>query len=247
MTMNGPPHDPHDGLAGKIPGADSVSCDGSGWLTITTGGIPAPARCPVCARRHLVEAIGEFIPPRFRSPLPLPERVMAWVERGGAPDENGRTGLYIHGTLGTGKTHAAWLAAADWCAETRTSPRAADGQVPPVLFLRVPDLLDALRPQDDRTQMRIRDCQETALLVFDDLGAENPTAWALERLYMAIDHRYAHKLPVIVTTNVPITRLAEHMSGLGAASGPSSRIASRLVQMCAGVKMVGPDRRMGAA
>jgi DNA replication protein DnaC len=246
--MNGPPHDPHDGLASLFPGAGSVICDGTGWLTITREGDgKQEARCPACDRQRLIRAIGEFIPPRFRGPLPLPAQVMNWVQRQGAPDENGRTGLYIHGTLGTGKTHTAWLAAADWCAETGTRPQCGDHQVPPLLFLRVPDLLDALRPQDDKTRMRIRDCQEAGLLVLDDLGAEKPSEWAIERLYMIIDHRYAHKLPLIVTTNVPITRLAEHMSGLGATSGPAARIASRLVQMCTGVKMVGPDRRMGAA
>ena len=246
--MNGPPNDPHDGLADLFPGASSVTCDGTGWLTvIPEGGRPEEARCPACARQRLIQAIGEFIPPRFRGPLPLPPRVTAWAQRQGAPDEAGRTGLYIHGTLGTGKTHTAWLAAADWCAETGTHPQHGDHGIPPLLFLCVPDLLDALRPQDDKTQMRIRDCQEAALLVLDDLGAEKPSGWAIERLYMMIDHRYAHKLPLIVTTNVPVTRLAEHMFSLGADSGSSARIASRLVQMCTGGKMVGPDRRMGAA
>jgi DNA replication protein DnaC len=235
--MTGPQSNPHDELLSMFPGALSVTCeDGS-----------KPHKCPVCDHQRLIQAIGEFMPSRFRGPLPFPAGVMKWVRRQGMPDENGKTGLYIYGTLGTGKTHTAWLAAADWCAVTGTRPQAGDRDIPPLLFHRVPDLLDALRPQDDKTQMQIRDCQEAGLLVLDDLGAEKPSEWAIERLYMMIDHRYAHKLPLIVTTNVPITRLAEHMSGLGAASGPSGRIASRLVQMCTGVKMVGPDRRMGAA
>lgn len=245
--MTSPQHDPHDDLSAAFPGDAEVTCD-DGWLIVARDGLPsATYRCPVCDRRKLVAAISEFIPSRFRAPLPLPAGVMKWVARQGAPDSESRTGLYIAGTLGTGKTHTAWLAAADWCAATENRPHAGGSGIPPLVFLRVPDLLDALRPQDDRTQMRVRDCQEAGLLVLDDLGAEKPSEWAIERLYMIIDHRYAHKLPLIVTTNVPIKRLAGHLSGLGAPSGPSDRIASRLTQMCTVVTMVGADRRTGAA
>ena len=53
------------------------------------------------------------------------------------------------------------------------------------------------------------------LLVFDDLGAENQTDWASEQLYRVLDARYDLRLPTIITTNQPLSRI-------------DGRIASRL-------------------
>lgn len=41
-----------------------------------------------------------------------------------------------------------------------------------------------------------------ALIVFDDLGAENQTDWASEQLYRVLDARYESRLPTILTTNI---------------------------------------------
>jgi DNA replication protein DnaC len=39
------------------------------------------------------------------------------------------------------------------------------------------------------------------LLVLDDLGTENTTPWAREKLYQIFNHRYVERLPTIVTSN----------------------------------------------
>jgi hypothetical protein len=39
-------------------------------------------------------------------------------------------------------------------------------------------------------------------LVLDDLGAESATPWAQDKLYQLFDHRYVHRLPTVITTNV---------------------------------------------
>ncbi|MBN1900545.1 ATP-binding protein [Candidatus Sumerlaeota bacterium] len=62
------------------------------------------------------------------------------------------------------------------------------------------------------------------LLVLDDLGAENPTEWASDRLYTLINRRYESNLPVIVTTNkMDMEQLQQHIG---------KRIVSRLCEMC---------------
>jgi len=38
--------------------------------------------------------------------------------------------------------------------------------------------------------------------VLDDLGAQNDSAWATEKLYQIIDYRYRSRLPLMVTTNI---------------------------------------------
>jgi DNA replication protein DnaC len=37
--------------------------------------------------------------------------------------------------------------------------------------------------------------------VLDDLGTENATPWAREKLYQIINHRYNERLPTVITSN----------------------------------------------
>lgn len=108
--------------------------------------------------------------------------------------------ILFEGTYGCGKTH---LAAAIGNA------RLAQGDT--VLFITLPDLLDHLRasygPSSelgyDETFERIR---SAPLLILDDLGVENPSPWAQEKLFQLINHRYSFELPTVITTNVAIDR-----------------------------------------
>jgi DNA replication protein DnaC len=235
----------HAGLIRFFPGAASAVCndDGHGWATVTdAGGRESQSRCPGCHYEKLAAKIQRLTPPRFRAPVEIPGPVTAWAQRGFKAQ-----GLYLAGQVGTGKTHAAWAALADWCAFTGTIPRGGEDatsgwpshdRIPPnVIFTRMTDLLDDLRPGDDSRQ-RIRDCQHAALLVIDDVGAEKPSEWTQERFYSVIDHRYVQQLPLIVTSNLPPSKLAGQVG---------DRAASRLAEMCEIVVMTGTDRRRTAA
>jgi DNA replication protein DnaC len=102
----------------------------------------------------------------------------------------------LFGSYGTGKTH---LAAAIANAVLRRDQR--------VIFAIVPDLLDHLRATfgpdspvayDHRFDL----IREVSLLVLDDLGTENTTPWAREKLYQLINHRYNQALPTVITSNL---------------------------------------------
>ncbi len=105
--------------------------------------------------------------------------------------------LFLSGPCGTGKTHLA-VAILEHVKRTQNMSHYIDV---------VPDLLDHLRATfdpnsgtayDDRFSM-IRNAQ---VLVLDDLGTENATPWAREKLYQIINYRYMEQLPTVITSNV---------------------------------------------
>lgn len=114
--------------------------------------------------------------------------------------------LFLHGNCGCGKTHLA----------VATALYAMERQKLSVLFAVVPDLLDHLRATfdpgngvayDDRFNA-IRNAQ---LLVLDDLGTENTTPWAREKLYQIFNHRYNEQLPTVVTSNQDFRRIEDRV------------------------------------
>ncbi len=114
--------------------------------------------------------------------------------------------LFLHGNCGVGKTHLA----------TSIANYAMENQKMSVLFAVVPDLLDHLRAAfhpdngvayDDRFAA-IRNAQ---LLVLDDLGTENTTPWAREKLYQIFNHRYNEQLPTVVTSNQDFKKIDERV------------------------------------
>jgi DNA replication protein DnaC len=130
------------------------------------------------------------------------------VARRYAEDPNGW--LILQGGYGCGKTHLA-------AAIARTREEAGET----VFFSIAPDLLDHLRatfaPASEITYDELFDrVRHVGLLVLDDLGSENATAWATEKLFQIINYRYNYRLPTVITTNV---RLLSHLD---------ERIRSRL-------------------
>lgn len=109
--------------------------------------------------------------------------------------------IVLEGSYGSGKTH---LAAA--IGNTRLD----QGDI--VLFMTAPDLLDHLRSSFSPTAEETYDTlferiRTTNLLILDDLGVENPSGWALEKLFQLLNHRYVEKLPTVITTNVEVNAL----------------------------------------
>ncbi len=113
--------------------------------------------------------------------------------------------LYLRGGVGVGKTHLAVAAALEI--------RKRNGSV---YFAVVPDLLDHLRATFDPTRGvayddRFNQIRGAPLLVLDDLGTENTTPWAREKLYQIINHRYVERLLTIVTSNQSHDKIDERI------------------------------------
>lgn len=161
----------------------------------------------------------------------VPPAIRAAVE---AIPKTGK-GIYIHGAVGTGKTHIAYA--------IKHHIEAQPGGW--LRFWNVTDLLHAVRADfgkdaTDRRQPEQALIDESAggtkyLAILDDIGAEKPSEFVIETLYAIINGRYNKMLPTIFTSNCDLDQLAERIG---------ERNASRIAEMCQIVELTGADRRL---
>ena len=140
-----------------------------------------------------------------------PQEVSSLQEARDASEEFSNTmqgWLLLEGAYGCGKTHLAAAIA-----------NSAVHRGIPTLFITVPDLLDSLRfaygNPETTFEARFEEIRNADLLVMDDFGTQNATAWAQEKLFQIINYRYINKLPTVITTNLILDEI-------------ESRIRSRL-------------------
>ena len=134
--------------------------------------------------------------------------------------------IVFEGAVGCGKTHLAVAICNERLEQFGHQ----------VIFVTAPDLLDFLRmtfdPRGETTYddyfERIRN---VSLLLLDDLGVENPSAWAKEKLFQLLNYRHVNKLPTIITTNKSLDDFDPWLS---------SRLMDPLVRQ---VKINAPDYR----
>jgi DNA replication protein DnaC len=111
----------------------------------------------------------------------------------------------LQGPSGSGKTYLAAAIA---------NERIKRGQ--PAFFQTVPEFLDHLRsafapgsemPYDELFNIVCN----TPLLILDDLGVQNSTPWAKEKLDQLLNHRYIHELPTVITMSTSLQELDERV------------------------------------
>ncbi|TML51009.1 MAG: hypothetical protein E6G16_07995 [Actinobacteria bacterium] len=116
-----------------------------------------------------------------------------------------RQGLLLRGNPGAGKTHLAVAILREVIWSDR-APR------PTALFLNVPGWLNALRESygDGEPPPNPSGYE---LVVLDDLGAEDWSSWARDRIYNLVNQREQQRRLVIVTTNHEWRELAGRVGG----------------------------------
>jgi DNA replication protein DnaC len=143
-----------------------------------------------------------------------------------------RKGLFIHGAVGTGKTHIAYGIAKHVYEDMRKK----------VMVVNSAELLGKIRSSfNNRFEGDYLDDILTfkGLLVIDDLGSERltDTGFVEEQFYLIINRKYNDMLPVVFTSNFDVSQLSERLG---------ERVASRLVEMCEIIELGGDDKRMKA-
>jgi DNA replication protein DnaC len=204
-------------------------CDGTGFVIDEATRVATPCRC----RRARVERrrsrrLSAVIPRKYRGvsfdrpPVsdmhePIVRPVRQFVR---ALDENldhGR-GLWLYGSVGTGKTTLAMLVSK---AAVEAGNTVAIYSLPRLLS-RIRRTYDAEAGEQSYLEFFER-LTEVDLLHIDDLGVEKRSDWVLEQLYAIVNERYETQRSVVVTTNLSQEELEQQIG---------SRTVSRLVEIC---------------
>ena len=224
-----------------------AACDGSGWIIDDDD----TARACECRERRIAQArtrgVRSVLPAKYqgvsfdRPPVSdmarnaqtrgVVEEVRTYVDELEARISDGR-GLWIEGSVGTGKTTLAML----------VSRRAIEAGFTVAIY-SLPRLLARIRRTYDADAGQLSYLEfferltSVDLLQIDDLGAEKRSDWVLEQLYAIVDERYASNRSMVVTTNMKLTELEEQIG---------ERTVSRLAEICDVLPLHGDDRRYAA-
>lgn len=116
--------------------------------------------------------------------------------------EDSSKGFYIYGGIGAGKTYLACALCNDL---TRKGKRVA--------FVNFPRLVSDIRnnvAEKNYVDERLRKMRQAQLLVLDDIGAENMTAYIRDDiLFTVLDYRMEQGYPTIFTSNCTLEKLAQ--------------------------------------
>lgn len=133
-------------------------------------------------------------------------------------------GLLLWGDVGTGKTFAAHCI----CNELLCRKK-------PVRAF-VTSLSQVLNSGWDKSETATH-VRNAPLVVFDDLGAERSSEYALENVFMLVDERYRVKKPLIVTTNLTLDEMRQTQDMR------RQRIYDRILEICVPIEFKGASRR----
>jgi DNA replication protein DnaC len=86
--------------------------------------------------------------------------------------------------------------------------------------------------QDTTFEERFSEIRDVPFLVLDDLGTQNSTPWAQEKLFQIINHRYVNKLPTVITSNLEVAEIDDRVS---------SRLNDR--DLVVNITIIAPDYR----
>ena len=142
-------------------------------------------------------------------------------------------GLLFYGKTGRGKTTLAC------CIANRLLDMGVAVKAMSIndMIQRIKDSFDNYG-NDGETELK-GEIKRAEMLILDDLGAERKTDWSAALVYEIIDARYRSCKPTIITTNLTISALREHLTD----SAGVARAYDRLIEILSPVEFKGDNFR----
>ena len=149
---------------------------------------------------------------------------------------NRQKGLYLHGNFGCGKTY---LIAAMFNELARSGVKSA------IVFW--PEFIRDLKASFDTDfKDKFNYIKKVPLLLIDDIGAENTTAWARDEIFCPlIQYRMQEQLTTFFTYNLTLVELEEHFAVAknNVDVIKARRIIERIRQLTEDIEMIGKNNR----
>lgn len=145
-------------------------------------------------------------------------------------------GLYLHGSFGSGKTYLI-------AALLNELTHKKNAYVEIVYF---PELLRNIKEDFSLMEDKMNYLQNVDILLIDDIGAENVTAWGRDEILGTIlQSRMNNKLTTFFTSNLNIKELETHLSITKGTEDlvKARRIIERIKQLTEDMELVSVNRR----
>lgn len=165
-------------------------------------------------------------------------KIIAWIKdfyKNYKKTKSGK-GLYLHGNFGSGKTY---LIAALF------NELAKNGEKVSIVYW--PEFLRSLKASfNTNFEEKFEYIKKVPLLLIDDIGAENLTAWARDEVLGSIlQYRMQEKLSTFFTSNLDLGELEAHFSIAGnkVEKVKAKRIMERIKELSEDISLISKNNR----